>query len=303
MRIVSLAPFLTEILLALGLEQNLVGVSGDCLLPEGLDVPRLTPSLDASPDPKKFTLSGLADAPVDKTMLMDLAPTVVLASLKELRDSNVRLLNAKAILAGILPDCRLESFFPRTLEQILAALEAIGKITKSAKGHDLSQRMKAQIMDWGDNFYDRMKNKRVTFLSSVQPLRLAGYWIPDLVHACSAVSQLHNPGEDPQSVEWKQILEFRPDVIIVAPEGQKIEAAMKAFKVMEKFPDWESVPAVKRGEVVFTDGFAHFYSPSPALRDSMSILVSAIAGFESGYIAPRDSFYRLRWLELQRHKF
>ena len=77
----------------------------------------------------------------------------------------------------------------------------------------------------------------------------------------------------------------------------------KLFREFEKRPGWDNIPAVKRGEVFFSEGISNFYRPSMRLIESMSILVSAIAGFDSGYITPRDSFHKLRWLELQRHQF
>jgi iron complex transport system substrate-binding protein len=290
-------------MVAMGLGHQLVGISGDCVLPPDLTVPRLTPGLDAAPDPKRFDLSGLAEAPTCRAELMQFRPDLVCTSLREELDSTARADNAKVLLQHILPEAKLLNFFPRTLEQIYGMYEGLGKITKCQKGHDLAQKLKAQVMDWGDNFYERMKNKKVCFLSSAQPLKLAGLWIPDLINSCSALSQFRVAGQDTRLVQWQEILDFKPDVIIVAPEGQGLDSSLKLFKQMEKLPEWETVPAVKRGEVIFTDGNPHFYSPGPTLRDSISILVSAISGFESGYIAPRDSFYRLRWLELQRHKF
>ncbi|MBX7144440.1 MAG: ABC transporter substrate-binding protein [Oligoflexia bacterium] len=304
MRIVSLAPFLTEDVYALGLGQFLVAVSRHCYLAEDQsNLPRITYDASAGAPAGVNLIRGICDSYVDLSALKNSGATHILTSLYEEKDSDANSRRAIEQLAAVLPDSpKILPFFPRTLEQVLSALERLGKVLQSPKGHDVSQRLKAQLMDWGDNFYERMKNKRVTFISSVQPLMLAGMWVPDLIQACSAVSQVRVGGSDDARVEWKDILDFRPDVIIVAPRNSDLMASMRNFKLLEKFPEWESLPAVKRGEVIFTDGLSHFYSPSPVLRESMSILVSAIAGFESGYISPRDSFQRLRWLEMQRHK-
>lgn len=304
MRIVSLAPFLTEDVYALGLQQYLVAVSRNCVLaPEQNNLARITfDSAQAAPAGVNL-VRGVCDTYVDLSSLKALAPTHILTSVYDERDSDVNARRAVEQFVSVWPDGpKLLPFFPRTFEQTLGVLESIGKLLQSPKGRDVSQRLKAQVMDWGDNFYERMKNKRVTFLSSVEPLMLAGMWVPDLIHGCSALSQVRVSGSDDQAVQWKEIVEFRPDVIVVAPREKDLATSMRSFKTLERFPDWETLPAVKRGEVIFTDGLAHFYHPSPILRESMSILVSAVAGFESGYISPRDSFYRLRWLEMQRHK-
>lgn len=302
MRIVSLDPSLTETVCNFGLEDSLVGISHRCDWPESVrNLPRVTSPRSGSDGALRSVLSQDL---VDVAALASLKPDIVLTRIEDEPGHEDNLRRARDLFTQQFADrVKLLSYAPTTLEQILASFEQLGKDLKvPAKGHELGQRVKAELMNWSDNFYDRMKNKRVTFLAGVDPFVLAGYWIPDMIHMASAVSQVRVGGEDSMIVSWKDIVDFRPDVIIVAPQGQTLQQSMKHFFKLEKLPDWESIPAVKRGEVIFTDGHEHFYRTSPHLRESMSILVSAIAGFESGYISPRDCFHRLRWLEMQRHK-
>lgn len=195
-------------------------------------------------------------------------------------------------------------FYPAmyNFESLLNVYEEVGvALGSAAEGRNISQRIKAQFMDWADNFYPRTKNKKVTFLSSITPLKLAGFWIPDLIKQVSCTPQ-NQPGESDKSTTWEDIYAFRPDVIVVAPKNFSLEESCKLLLQLEKQPLWEKIPAVLRGEVSFIDGKEHFYHPSLKIIESMGILLSAIAGFDSGYITPRESFFRLRWLELNRHK-
>lgn len=302
MRIVSLDPSLTETLCYLGLEDSLVGISHRCDTPETIsNLPRVTSARSGSDGALRSLLSQDL---VDLAALGSLKPDVIVTRIEDAPgvDDNVRRVR-EMVGQQFGADVKLYSYAPNTLEQVFLSFEQLGKDLKApGKGHDLSQKLKAEAMNWSDNFYDRMKNKRVTFLAGVDPFILAGYWVPDMIHMASAVSQVRLGGEDSMVVEWKDIVDFRPDVIVIAPQGQTLKESMKSFFKLEKLPNWDEIPAVKRGEVVFTDGKAHFYRSSPSIRESMSILVSAIAGFESGYISPRDCFFRLRWLEMQRHK-
>lgn len=309
MRLVALEAYLAELICTFGLGDKLVGVShrfdksDPQLTASKITVERTKANLAAS-KLNPFLRENLSPDLVDVDALRLLAPSHVLTrtARNDDRNFNEGLRNELCALCGT--DVKLLPYRPTTLERVFDTFEDVAKdLGVRDKGVQLTQRTKAQCMDWCDNFYDRMKNKKVTFISSVDPLRLAGKWIPDMIHMASATSQVKVGGEADASVSWDEIVNFRPDVIIVAPRGKSLDESMKAFKTMEKFPHWDEIPAVKRGEVAFTDGKDHFFSPDQRIIESMGILVSAIAGMDSGYISARDCFYRLRWMEMQRHRY
>jgi iron complex transport system substrate-binding protein len=303
MRIVSLEPFLTELVCHFGRESELVGVSHRCDTPEAIrSLPRVT-SEDGSP---QESFRHLSRYPVQMEDLAALRPDIVLTSVDSaLEDTAPTVLT---LTEGVRSLCgnsvRILSYAPRNLDGVFEMFERLGKdLGSPGPGHELAQRSKAQLMDWADNFYERMKNKRVAFVESVDPFELGGYWIPDVIRLASATSMELPRGQAGREVTWDEIVAFKPDVIIVAPRGFDVTASARLFKRFEKLPGWEDVSAVKRGEVVFAPGLGLFDRPGPRIRDAMAILISAIAGLDSGYITPRDSFYRLRWVELQRHRF
>ena len=306
MQIVSLAPFITDYLDSIGKGPEIVGISHACTPPK--DAPVAVQLTETG----TFVGTG-ADAlierelcldRVDVTKLLALKPDLILTSLPEDAELAGKLKTISDDLTARLGKRVLvQSFFPTRLMEIYTAFEAIAELAGAKlAGHDRSQRIQAQLMSWADNFYDRMKNKKVTFISSIKPLQLAGWWIPDLIRLCSAHPQNEKSGEAPVRVNWNDVVTFNPDVIVVAPEGETLAQSMSHFKEMEKFPNWEEVIAVKRGQVTFADGDTHFYRPGPTMISTMGILVSAIAGLDSGYITERDLFQRLRWVEMQRHR-
>ena len=304
MRVVSLEPFLTEAMIDLGLGENLVAISHRCApKDEALQaLPRVTLSKQNS---RAGRLSEVSKFEIDYKKIRELAPDLVIGSILEREDDEQQILEIREALRSLLAEStKFRSYVPKNFEQVLEFYARMGKdVGAEAQGLSMAGKMKAQAMDWCDNFYERMKNKRVTFLSSIEPLSLAGYWIPDMIHLCSAVSQQRMGGKPDQRVEWREVLNFRPDVIVVAPRGTDLQSSALSFKKLQKLPDWEDVIAVKRGDVYFADGDQHFYQPTAILRESMGILVSAVASLESGYITARDSFFKLRWIELHRHKF
>jgi iron complex transport system substrate-binding protein len=312
MRIVSLEPFLTDLIGVYGLDDALVGISHGCTGGERVSsLPRLTRARPSAAGRSKLVKSYQLESSIcSGELILDaiirVSPDLILTSVPAEAEVVPRILaNAAEDLAGMVGhEVRILCYNPTRLDEIYAVYERLGKdLGAGERGLGLAQRQKAQFMDWADSFYERMKNKRVTFLSGVEPLMLAGLWIPDMIRLASGVSQMRSPGQPAEAVEWGEIVQFRPDVLVVAPEGVALSESCRKFRCFEKLPDWEQLPAAKRGEVFFSDGLTHFYRPGPGLVESMAILLSAMAGFESGYITPRESFYKLRWLEVQRHRF
>ena len=313
MRIVSLEPFLTELVCSLELADNLVGVSSRCNYPEEIVAEKTVVTIASGrrgsqilPFSQYSVEQGLCSAQVDLKTLASLEPEVVITRLPvSAEDTAAWLTRIRTDLSELLGrPIKVHSYTPLKLESIYDVMIALGRdLGAPQKGLALAQRMKAQFMDWCDNFYDRMRNKKVSFIASLEPFRLGGWWIPELIKLASAESQVPSGVAENPSTTWEQICDYRPDVLVVAPEAVLWEETLRSFKMFEKLPNWETLPAVKRGEVYFANGAELFYRPTYRLIDAMAVLVSAIAGFESGYITPRDSFRKLRWLELQRHKF
>ena len=308
MRVVSLEPFITELVRHFGAEAQLVAVTQPCVLTKGLELPRLTNGTKSKSN-ANITQLALEDClcamRIDLAQLKMVRPDVILTSLPfERAGKELEQVLSSTVSKHIGHPVVVYSIAPVSFTQVLEGIERIAAVLSVKQlGLDMSHRYKAQVMDWADNFYDRMKNKRVSFISSIDPLSISGRWISDMIKLCSAVPQSLSVDIVDQEIEWADILSYRPDVMIVAPRGADLAESLATFKILEKLDGWESLPAVKRGEVIFAEGKRYFHSPGLQILDSMAVLISAIAGFESGYITPRDSFFRLRWMEMQRHRY
>ena len=306
MRIAALEPFLCELVLSFDRGADLVAVSEGAVC--DASVPRVTRGASGSAAARGALLPApLASRPIDIALLKAAAPDLVLTSLPDLNGPDAPAGQAAVMereLSSVLgKDIRLISYNPLRLEDIYGVWEKAGvDLGAGARGRTLAGRTRAQFMDWADNFYERSKSKRVSVIGGVDPFSVMGRWVPDMVQLLSAVSQTQ-PGSADRVVEWSDITAFRPDVLIVAPSGMPLVQSSKLFAVLEKLPGWEDLPAVKRGECFFADGCAHFHDPGPSLMESMGVLASAVGGMDSGYITKRDSFFRLRYLELHRHKY
>jgi iron complex transport system substrate-binding protein len=284
MRIVSLSANITENIIKLGGAGHLVGVTQFCELPEGVSVERI--QLDAH---SKLT----------PQLLAKYSPELVFGDIYARTAEEV----TSHVKQFIPPGAKYLNFAPLTLEAVYTDFERLGKLFGAeAQGRAIGQRLKAQLMDWGSNLYDRMKNKRVAILNHM-PLGVPARFVPDLVKLASCTSLPTKGLLESNSVRWEEVLAFRPDVILVAPLGMGLKSSMASFRELERLTDWDTLPAVKRGEVYFASGEAVKFVPTYKLIGSAAVLFSAIAGFDSGYITERDSYQRLRWLEMHRDKY
>jgi len=320
-RIVSLHRSLTELVALFSLSDLLVGEGGAGCKGGGFGgdttkkskLPFLTEPFEGT---RRKTLAQLlCNQQVDLRALTELSPSIVCtitpsqvdlggASSSLINEVVINIEELRAQLRGACENdgLKLLAYDPRRFEQILEMIGDFGRgLGVAAAGRDRAQRLKAQALDWGQNFYDRMKNKRVVVLSSIDPLLSAGNWVPDLIKLACAQPMEVNPGQDDREITWNELEAFRPDVIVVAPRGASLKESVALLPVLEKVPAFERMPATKRGEVIFASGDA-LYAPGYGLVNGISMLFSSIAGLESGYITERDSFYRLRYVELHRHK-
>ena len=99
----------------------------------------------------------------------------------------------------------------------------------------------------------------------------AGHWIPDMVAAAGAVSALGASGERSRTIEWTEVAAGRPDMIVVAPCGYRLDgAAALAREVVAAgvLPAGVSVWAV--------DADALVVRPGPRVVDGVSAFASIL---------------------------
>jgi len=305
MQIVSLNPAFTDILCALHDGAKMCGVTHLCAPsakecnPIVVTTPTATPSNDFE---RQKLLAGLTNLGIDWSALEKARPSVIVTTVLDDNPPDF-IAWAEGYLANVLSrKVRIVSLDIITLDGLFDAYGKLGTLIGSgALGRDRAQRMKSQILDWSRNLYDRVRNKKVVVLSSVSPFAVAGCWIPDVVQLASG-RPLH-PEHKKLSVpiSWDELVAFAPDTILVALQGKTLQESLRTINVLEALDDWDRLPAVKRGEVVFSDG-QRLYSAGPKFIEGVGVLISAMAGLDSGYIKKKDEFYRLRFVELHRHR-
>lgn len=287
MRIVSLLPSATEIVCALGLGDELVGVTHECDHPPFVrELPKVTRTLiphDASSARidalvREQLTSERALYHLDMETLGAVAPDLIVT--QALCDvcavTEAEVLDAACRLPGNPPVVNLE---PMTLAEVLAAIEAVGAAAGCAdRAAAVVDGLRARI----DAVAARTAaiplsdRPRVAFLEWIDPLFNGGHWNPGLIALAGGVDVLGSPAAPSRTITWEAVRAAGPEVIFVACCGFSTERALDDLAVLQARDGWDELPAVRAGRVYFCDGNAFFSRPGPRIVDSLEVLAAAL---------------------------
>jgi iron complex transport system substrate-binding protein len=272
-----LLPSATEIVYALGLGDNLVGVTFECDEPPaarhdstvvvgGRDTRALTPAeIDAY---VKDQLAAGADLyTLHADALADLRPDLILTQ---------DLCRVCALPSGQVTDaleflgCRADvlSLDPYTLDDVLSTITAVGDRTgvperAGALVAELRSRL-ARV----STAVAGAPAPRVAVVEWVEPPFTAGHWIPDMVSIAGGTPVATRPGARSTQTTWDEFAAARPDVVLVAPCGFHLDgAATQAHAVAAQLP----------GCAVWAlDGDSLVVRPGPRLIDGVEVIAAVL---------------------------
>ena len=105
---------------------------------------------------------------------------------------------------------------------------------------------------------------------------VAGHWTPELIRIAGGDPVLGHDGTPTGPVEWNQIIEAEPEVLLVIPCGFRVGQSLEGMGDLMDRPEFATIPAVRAGRVAIVDGNSFFNRPGPRLVDSAEIAAVAI---------------------------
>jgi len=275
MRIVSLVPHATELLFALELGEDLVGVTHECDHPVGArELPAVTrDALPAGLDAgaidaavRERTLRGEAIYELDRDALAALEPDLIVT--QALCPVCAVSYQDVAALARELPSRpRVIALDPKTLGETLGDVRTLAQATgRRAQGVALVARSSARI--------DRVRlavrarpRPRVAALEWLAPPFVAGHWTPQLIELAGGEDVLGFPAEPSQQMPWEQIAAADPEVVVVMPCGYDAPRAH-----VEALEHAGELAALGARRVLAVNASAYFSRPGPRLIDGLELL-------------------------------
>jgi iron complex transport system substrate-binding protein len=285
-QIVSLLPAATEIAAALGLMDDVVGVSHECDFPEQANTkPRVTrcpvhnaglTSREVDDWVRRALRNNGTIYTIDEQLVRKLRPDVILT--QKLCDVCAVGYGTVARLAETLPGPpELVNLEPSGLPDIFDDIRRVAKacdVTKHAEKlvAELSTRVEA-VRKQGAAIRDR---PRCFLMEWVDPVFCSGHWGPELVEIAGGYDLLGRKRQPSVEIKWDAVLEAQPEIIVLALCGYDVDRARRDYELLRKFPGFDSLPATQNGRIYIVDAKAYFSRPGPRIVDTLEILAGII---------------------------
>jgi iron complex transport system substrate-binding protein len=279
MRILSLLPSATEIVYALGLEEDLVGVTHECDWPPAARAKRsvsfsaLPPAAEPAEVDRLVSASIGGGEPIyrlDNEAVQELRPDLVLTQ---------DLCAVCAVPSGHVNDalellgCRAEvlSMDPSSLNEVLDCILHVGAATETeASARTLVDGLRTRLDTVGQRVAGRERPRTFALEWSDPPFN-GGHWVPEMIETAGGEPVLASRGTPSVRVTWEQIVAASPQAVVFMPCGYDLDMAAA-----------EATPLLGRGELAAVEAFfavdasSYFSRPGPRLVDGVEILASAL---------------------------
>jgi iron complex transport system substrate-binding protein len=284
MRVVSLLPAATEIVAALGAEDQLVGISHECDFPDTVQhLPRVTatpvdssqPAADIDAQVRALHQAGRPVIGIDIEQLRRLAPELILTQglceVCAVADGEVHRLSSV-----LSPGPQVLSLNARTLAGVWQDIRSIGTtLDLRSQAERLIDQLERRVRQLEASRPEG--RRRAVCIEWLDPLYLAGHWVPDQVAVAGGEDVGAQPGSHSARREWKDLVPLRPDIVFIALCGFGVERAQGeleelrqpgALRILADLPVW------------IVDGNAYTSRPGPRLVDGAERLQAALLGRE-----------------------
>jgi iron complex transport system substrate-binding protein len=282
MKIASLLPSATEIVCALGLGENLVGITHECDFPASIaGKPHLTASRISHATMSSAEIDHAVRSQLDghgsiydldTKLLEELKPDLIITQeLCEVCAVSYKtvLKAAKMYVAG----AKVVSLEPNTIADIFDNIKTIGELTNTS---EKAEQVVIELQNRLDKIQAKTANieKRpgVFMLEWLEPPFAPGHWTPEQVEIAGGNCLLGEAGKKSVTTTYREIYESNPEIIVLVPCGYYKEDILRQIPNTEFPAFFRELPAFQTNEIWALDASAYFSRPAPRVIDGTEIL-------------------------------
>lgn len=297
MRICSLVPGATEVVAALDLADQLVAVSHECDYPDSIrHVPSVVESVidqhTLSSDAidravKQLVNTGQRLYRLNEQRLIEARPDVILT--QDLCHVCAVTPDQLAQAMTALPAApRLVTLNPTSLEDMLLDIPRIAQAVAAAgRGQRLLRSLRGRL--------DRVSaathatRPRVVCLEWLNPLYVAGHWVPEMVALAGGEDVLGRNDQPSRETTWKEVTDANPDIVLIMPCGYSVQRTLDELSRLQHTNIPWSAQLARWPETYVLDANAYFSRPGPRLVDGVELLAEIFHPRPSQHLNPAQA--------------
>ena len=280
-RIVSLLPSATEIVVSLGLQEQLVGRSHECDFPPEIEfLPVLTGPKFSSDgtsggidtEVSKLVERGLSVYWIDTEKLNELKPDVIITqsqceicavSMKDVEQAVCEVLSSNPQIINLQP-----LGFNELFTDFLEAGKVLGREKEAAR---LVSSIQQGIDDLGKAAPTTAK-KKVGTIEWLDPLMNAGNWVPTLIEKVGGINLIGQDSEHSHYINFDDLADA--DITLIMPCGFSMEQSLRELSRLRLGEDWKRF--IQDNAVYVCDGNHFFNRPGPRILESAQIVAEIL---------------------------
>ena len=302
-RIVSFLPSATEMACALGLHDQLVGITHECDYPPSVrEKPIVVSSAVSMATMTQAEIDSIVSErmkngqslyQVDEKLLQELAPDLILTQdlCQVCAPSGNEVTQA---LTALPSKPEILWLTPKSLAQIEENLREIGAATgRLEKADELIASGRVILDHIAERARTASTRPRVFCMEWLDPVYCSGHWVPEMVSIAGGVDHLGHEGSDSVRVAWEDVLAWKPEVLVIMPCGFHLDQVLELTPKLCAKSGWQELPAVQQGRVYAVDASSYFARPGPRVVEGTELLAHLIHPDLFPWAGPADAYSRL----------
>ena len=282
-KIVTLIPSASEIVSFLGEKKSIIGRSHECDFPKELTniVSLTSPKLNVGGSSReihdqieRILSNSLSVYKVDIEKLKYLNPDYVITQ-AQCEVCAVSLSEVEQIISKYLSkNTRIISLQPNTISEVFDDIKRVasGLNLDPKKSDDLILILKKRLEEIKKKNLNK-KNPEVACIEWIDPLMVAGNWIPEMIEISGAKDVFGRTAQNSHWIKFDDLIQKNPEIIIFIPCGFDIAKTKQEVEILlSKKKEWSSLKAYQNKKIFIADGNQYFNRPGPRLIESIEIL-------------------------------
>ena len=213
---------------------------------------------------------------IDEALLRKLQPDVILT--QKLCDVCAVGYGTVAKLAQTLPGPpRVVNLEPTSLADVFDDIRLIAQACDVPdRGDELIENLSARVENVRKRAATISDRPRCFLMEWVDPPFCSGHWGPELVEIAGGDDSLGRKHQPSAQIEWQQVLDARPEIIVLALCGYDIDRARHDYKTLRRLPGFDSMRTANNHQVYVVNASAYFARPGPRIAESLEILAGIL---------------------------